>query len=61
VPVLQQRRPVAELTGDLKVLRGPVEVALLTEDVREARSSTEVSSRKARTSSGCRLKTSSTR
>jgi len=36
VPVLQQRRPVAELAGDLKVLRGRVEVAVLAQDVREA-------------------------
>ncbi len=36
VSVLQQRGPVAELPGDLEVLRGPVEVALLAQDVREA-------------------------
>ena len=35
MPVLQQRRAVAELAGDLEVLRGRVEVALLAEDVRE--------------------------
>ncbi len=36
VPVLQQRRPVAELAGGLEVLRGRIEVALLAQDVREA-------------------------
>ena len=36
VPVLQQRRPVAELTGGLEVLRGRVEVALLAEHVGQA-------------------------
>ncbi len=36
MPVLQQRRPIAELTGDLEVLCGRIEVALLAQDVREA-------------------------
>ena len=36
VPVLQQHRRVAELAGDLEVLRGRLEVALLAQHVREA-------------------------
>ena len=36
VPVLQQRRPVTELAGQLEVVRGRVEVTLLAEHVGQA-------------------------
>jgi len=36
VPVLQQRRPVTELAGQLEVVRGRVEVTLLPEHVGQA-------------------------
>ena len=36
MPVLEHRPPVAELAGDLEVLGGRIQLALLAKDVREA-------------------------